>query len=511
MNVIDLFAFGDDGEALTLASSAGDATRSFRRLGENVGSLCVELRRRGVGPGHRILVLSGTRIETVEFILAAFGLGAVVVPISPLLGARAIETIARRSNPVCCVFDEPLALEIETALRASCSLFVSLTRDGRATSGECCAYEDLVEEPCLPEPAPVADESPCLVTYSSGSQGEPKGVELTHGSLRTFLEHYALLRSQFSCGTADGAVVTVLPLSHLGGLSICLHGLLTGCTTQLMSHFLPKTYLQMIARARSSLTMLVPSMYRALLKEQCLRELDFSALRFCMTLGEPCPDELAAQIEASFGATTVSAYGLTECLTGIGHARENLWRGGVKRGSCGTVIFGLVKLLDEHGNDHAELGELWVKNPTVRSCYLDPRLNADRLMDGWFRTGDVFYRDPDGHFFHRGRSDDMFVCNGKNIYPVELERVLMSHPAVELACAAPVQSRRHGTVPGVLIIAKRPVSEVEILDVSARLGPTHAVPKIIEFVDRCPEVGPGKIDRSAARRLLQTAYDRAYP
>ncbi len=152
-----------------------------------------------------------------------------------------------------------------------------------------------------------------------------------------------------------------------------------------------------------------------------------------------------------------------------------------------------------------------MKNPTVRDCYLDPRLNAERLVDGWFKTGDVFYRDADGHFFHRGRSDDMFVCNGKNIYPVELERVLMSHPAVELACAAPVQSRRHGTVPGVLIIAREPVSEIEILDVSARLGPTHALPKLIEFVDRCPEVGPGKIDRLAARRLLQSAYDRTHP
>jgi acyl-CoA synthetase (AMP-forming)/AMP-acid ligase II len=144
-----------------------------------------------------------------------------------------------------------------------------------------------------------------------------------------------------------------------------------------------------------------------------------------------------------------------------------------------------------------------VRNATVHACYLDPGLNEERLRGGWFRTGDLFCRDEDGDFFHRGRADDMFICNGKNIYPTEIEQLLTSHPAVEVACAAPVDVPGRGTVPGVMIVAKSPVREAELQEFFMREGPSHAVPQVIRFADALPLLGPGKLDRRQVQRFLQ--------
>ncbi len=517
MNVMERFDRDTDTRALIqVLGPAPRAERTHRQLLENVSSLCIELRRRGVQPGDRVLILSGLLIQTLESMLAAFNLGAVAVPVNPLLGASNIEAIIRSLAPACCIFEEGLQPELAATLEPCCRLYISLKlRDAPGSSGWL-PYESLLDEPSMPLARPEhVDDTPALIVYSSGSEGRPKGISMTHGSLATFLHHYDMLCSQFEPGASPARppspLVTVLPLSHLGGLGICLQGLMSGRTTYLMSPFLPEPYLRLLAAARCSLMMLVPSLYRSLLKEPSLPELDLSALRFCMTLGEACSAEFAAQIETAFAATAVSAYGLTECLTGIGHSRQELYAGGVKRGSCGTHCFGEVRLVDEHGQENAGVGELWVRNPTVRECYLDPELNGSRFAQGWFRTKDLFQRDADGHYFHRGRCDDMFVCNGKNIYPAEIEVLLMSHPAIELACAAPVMSKDNRTLPAVLILPRQPITEAEVLEYSAKAGPAHAIPQMIRFATSCPQVGPGKIDRVEAHRLLQDAYDQAHP
>jgi acyl-CoA synthetase (AMP-forming)/AMP-acid ligase II len=232
-------------------------------------------------------------------------------------------------------------------------------------------------------------------------------------------------------------------------------------------------------------------------------------LRYGITMGEPCTPELATAVAARFGVPVSSAYGMTECLTGIGHLRRDLLAGTVKPGSCGTLCFGDVRLIDAQGREDPSFGELWVSNPTVHACYLDPSLNDERLRDGWFRTGDLFFRDDDGHFFHRGRSDDMFVHNGKNVYPAELEAVLMKHPDVEQVCAVPIRGADDAALPAVLIRSKRELSAGEVLDFSAKNGASHAIPKLVAFTDGFPEAGPGKIDRAAVVRRLQADFDRA--
>jgi acyl-CoA synthetase (AMP-forming)/AMP-acid ligase II len=180
----------------------------------------------------------------------------------------------------------------------------------------------------------------------------------------------------------------------------------------------------------------------------------------------------------------------------------------VKRGSCGRQLFGEVSLRDSEGREHPGSGELWVRNATVHPCYLDATLNEEKFRDGWFRTGDLFCRDSDGDFFHRGRVDDMFICNGRNIYPLEIELLLMRHAAVEAACAAPVSLGSNGQAPAVMIVPRAPIDPAAIQDFAMKHGASHAVPQLVLMTDQLPLIGPGKLDRVRVRHLLQQAYEQ---
>lgn len=151
-------------------------------------------------------------------------------------------------------------------------------------------------------------------------------------------------------------------------------------------------------------------------------------------------------------------------------------------------------------------GELWLRNKTVRPCYMAPEMNAARLHDGWFATGDLFERDETGEFYNFGRADDMFVCNGRNIYPVEIESVLVRHPLVQNVCAAPMRNREDRS--GRAARAARISRGIGCDRSRARHRASHAVPQLVSFAERLPEVGPGKVNRREVGRLLQAVHDR---
>ncbi len=514
MNLINQLTHEADGQAIAhVVSTTSRRSRSQRELLRNTQRLSVSLQAHGVRDGDRVLILTTSPVETLESILAAFHMGATAVPVSPLTGQRNLESIVSEMRPACCIFEEPLPPAIDAALPGGCQR-VSLNRVSEPARGRWLSYATLVEtENATSGPFPSRPDHPALVVYSSGSEGQPKAIAFSHAQLLTFLEHYAELYAQFFAPAADEArhtpVALAVPLTHMGGLIIGLRALMAGDPLYSMTYFVPDTFLSLIGETRCPLIMLVPSMYRALLKSAQLQTTDRSAVKFCMTFGEACPVELVRQIEEAFRAPVVSAYGLTECLTGLGHVRESLLRQGAKQGSCGQHFFGEVKLVDEHLREHPSLGELWVRNSTVHECYLDAQLNRSRFKDGWFRTRDLFFRDAGGNFFHRGRCDDMFICNGKNLYPAEIESVLMGHPSVEFVFAAPVLSASRQSLPAVLVVPKRPVSESELREFAIAHGPAHAVPQVVRIVQTLPQTGPGKINRLEAKRLLQEAYQDA--
>lgn len=515
MNVARMFELSTHGDALVYGSPATGATRiTHAQLQSDVLKLCHSLQRLGVGPGDRVLVLCTSSVAAVEIILATLRLGAAAMPLNPLLGPLALAAIAERTRPSACFFADLASAETVEALRPFCSVFISAQPFGPRCAHGGHTLASLLDAPAAPfDAAEVAPRQPALLVHTSGSQGLPQTIMMSHERLGEYLEHNAFLFSQFLDLDATHApepgvpMVSVLPFSHLGGLGTCLVLLRRAGTLYLPGAFVPRTFLEAIEQSRCRCISLVPSMYRSLLRCDALARTDVSSLRFCITVGEPCPPELAAEITRAFDATVASAYGLTECLTGIGHLRADLLSGSSKVGSCGRLCFGEYRLVSPSGVDSETHGELWVRNSTVARCYLDDALNEARFEGEWFKTRDLFHRDADGFFFHRGRADEMFICNGKNIYPAEVESVLTRHPLVDAACAAGVHSAKKGIVPAALVVVTAETTAEALIDFAARHGPAYAVPQLVKFVPSLPRVGPGKIDRLAAAKILQRSLD----
>lgn len=510
VNITQLVLESSDRSALThVRNHSTRSVRSIAQLRSNVAALSAAFKRLGVNVGDIVLVVGGSRVELAESLLAAMNCGAVGLPVSPLLGPSHLVSITTSMRPRFCVHEEDLDPLFRSALDSVGAIRVSL----RSQGGSEYTYDALAHQPAPPADYPdFPDEQLALVVYGSGSSGNLKAVTMTHGALLRFLEYSQFVYSQYSDGPntlqVTGPMIVGIPLVHLAGLGTCLLGLMSGRQTYLMNYFLAKTYLQLLEESRCHHMLLVPSLYGALLREPYLKLADLSALRFCITGGEACPSDLCEQIESAFGVPVVTAYSMTECLSGIGHSRADLFARSVPRGSCGKQLFGELSLRDADGAEQTEIGELWIRNSTVRDCYLDKSMLASRLVNGWFRTGDLFRRDSGGNFFHLGRVDDMFICNGKNIYPAEIELLLLKHPDVEATCVAPVRHKTKGTIPAALAVLRGPASASGIQEFVMKFGSSHIVPQIIVFTTALPLLGPGKIDRLAIQHILQERHDQ---
>ena len=183
------------------------------------------------------------------------------------------------------------------------------------------------------------------------------------------------------------------------------------------------------------------------------------------------------------------------------------------KGSSGVVWpEGEVKLVDAQGKEHPSYGEIWVRNPGVTPGYHNlPEVNRQRIVDGWLRTGDLFYRDPQGFFFFKGRTDDMFNSGGENIYPLEVEGLLLTHPDIADVSVVPVAHLIKGEVPVAVVVKRKGASigEAEVRDYALKNGPAYAHPRRVLFVDALPLNGAAKTDRIAVKALVRSALGDA--
>jgi len=176
-------------------------------------------------------------------------------------------------------------------------------------------------------------------------------------------------------------------------------------------------------------------------------------------------------------------------------------------GSCGVAWpEGEVKLVGPDGQDSPSHGELWVRNPGVTPGYYRlPEVDRERIRDGWLKTGDVFDRDAQGFFYFKGRTDDMFNSGGENVYPLEVENVLLKHPGVAEVSVVPAPHRVKGEVPVAMVVKTKgaEISEDELKQFCLANAPAYAHPRLIDFVAELPLNGPGKIDRKVVQRLMR--------
>jgi long-chain acyl-CoA synthetase len=277
-----------------------------------------------------------------------------------------------------------------------------------------------------------------------------------------------------------------------------------GGTAVIMPNFEARRFLQTLSRYRITHAGGVPAVFTLLLQQRDLIEtLDFSALKGLKIGSAPTPRELQEAVEAAFKVPVGESYGLTEGgPVMIGAPIDGR---PVPKGSCGIAWpEGEVKLVGADGREDTHYGELWVKNPGVTPGYHNlPEVNRQRIVDGWLHTGDLFSRDENGFFFFKGRTDDMFNSGGENIYPIEVEGLLLTHPDIADVSVVPYPHAIKGEVPIAVVVRRSgsDVSEKEIRDFALKKGPAYAHPRRVLFLNELPLSGVAKTDRNAVKKL----------
>jgi long-chain acyl-CoA synthetase len=462
----------------------------------------------GMEPGERLIMSVSNRIEFMEIMFGAMRAGIVPVPINTGLSADVIDYIIGDSD---CRggLVEPIANTVIADIVDQHQLGVKLILDG--VRDEWNDYETAMAgvEPTL-APTRLSDDHICFQAYTSGSTGRPKGVPLTHAGQVWWLDCYA----RYWPPNPDARSLVAVPLYHKNAMAgAAKPRLVAGGSFVLMPQFNAQKFLQNIENYKVTTIGGVPTVFSLILQEQeMLQNLDLSSLQLAIVGSAPVHDELFEEMRDKLGCEVMQSYGLTE--GGPVMFGPPVEGGTTPIGSAGKPWpEGEVKLVDTEGDDSVNIGELWVRNPGVISGYHNlPKINAERIVDGWLRTGDLFRRDEDDFYYFVGRTDDMFNCGGENIYPQEVENLLMSHPAVNEACVVPVPYRTKGDAPVTMLslIKGADADEEEIKSYCLKNGPAYAHPRRIIIVDELPLSGARKIDRSwIKKRMTDECQDLA--
>lgn len=342
-----------------------------------------------------------------------------------------------------------------------------------------------------------------VIIYTSGTTGRPKGAEITHGNLSSNLQS---LHEAWGW-QANDILLHVLPLFHVHGLFVALHGALhAGATTLLMRDFNAHKALQTLVDRQCTVFMAVPTIHQRLLNVQDASSFNLSHLRLITSGSDRLSDEVFTGFQRIFGYTLLERYGMTE----TGMNCSNPLHGERRVGSIGFPLPGVeIRIVDSETRESlpdGEIGELEIRGPNVfKGYWRQPDKTAESFTaDGWLRTGDLGFREPDGYITLCGRSKDLIISGGLNIYPPEVERVLVEHPAVEACAVIGCPDREWGErVTAVVVV--NPTEAVSGSDLIAfcreRLA-AYKSPKAVLFKDSLPRNAMGKVQKAVLRKEI---------
>jgi long-chain acyl-CoA synthetase len=486
---------------------------SYARLEAAAGQVAAGLRAIGLRAGDHIGLSCP---NTLHFPIAYYGilkLGGVVVPFNVLFKPREIASqLADSGAKALIVFEGAPELPMAQMARAACDAakgcghLIVMTMDPAAPSPveRSLTLGQLMRgQPEQVETHPAAPGDTAVILYTSGTTGQPKGAELTHLNLTlNAMASRDMLAPMLEHGPGAGSVTLVtLPLFHSTGQTAQLNaGMAGGWTLVLMPRFDPAAVLRAFETERVSSWIGVPTMYWALLHYARTAGLDVSgaaaSLRCCVSGGAPLPAAVLEDFERTFGVRILEGYGLSETSP---VACFNQAQKPSKPGTVGFPIAGCeIRVVDAH--DHplpaGARGEIVIRGSNVmKGYYKRPVETAEALRGGWLHTGDIGVFDEDGYLTIVDRKKDLVLRGGMNVYPREVEDVLMTHPAVSLAAVIGVPDERLGEDVKAFVVLKPGASTTAeaLIAWSREQLAAYKYPRIIEFRDALP-VGPtGKV------------------
>lgn len=500
------------------AVTFGDTHFTYAEINQRAAQVAGGLQAIGINPGDHV-ALSCPNVPW--FPIAYYGIlkaGAVAVPLNVLLKPREIAYHLRDSGAsVLIAFEGTPELPIAAMARAACDdvgceHLVIATQDPGASSpvpGTSTLGALMQGHPTAFETRRRRPDDTAVILYTSGTTGHPKGAELTHDNM---VLNAIASRDMFQPATQGGflqdvALIT-LPLFHSTAQTCQMNsGLLGGLRLVLLPRFDPAIVLETMRREQVGFWIGVPTMYWALLQFVTATNFDTASvaahLRVCVSGGAPMPVDVMRRFEATFGVRILEGYGLSETSP---VACFNQLHRPSKPGTVGQPIFGVdVRCVDAQGAfvPAGERGEVVIRGPNVMKAYYNrPEATAEAMRNGWFHTGDVGTIDADGYLTIVDRTKDMIIRSGFNVYPREIEEVLMTHPAVALAAVVGVPDEGLGEEVKAFVVRRldMPLTEEELLAWGREQFAAYKYPRLIEFRDTLPVSATGKILKRELKR-----------
>jgi acyl-CoA synthetase (AMP-forming)/AMP-acid ligase II len=468
---------------------------TYAELAAAIDAVVALLRRWQLRPGDRLAVIGENCVAQVVLSFAAAELDAWMVHLNGRLTPREVDLVLDHSGARLAIYlSMPASPETTAHAKRHAARAVD-TPLGQWMLGP-------LNPHCTPEAVHAAShQQVAALVYTTGTTGQPKGVMLTHRNLLFIAAVSSTLRGL----TPDDRAYGVLPITHVYGLtSVMLGTLYAGACLYLCQRFTPDALLKALRDDRLTIVQAVPAMYARLLEQLGGAQPKLETqLRFAYAGGSPLPPSLKAQVEQLLGLPLHNGYGLTEAAPTVSQTRLDQPRDDT---SVGQAIPGVeVKLVSKGGG---EIGELWVRGPNVmRGYYREAELTAAVLdADGWLNTGDLVRQAEDGALFIVGRSKELIIRSGFNVYPLEVETVLNAHPAITQS-AVVGRAAAHGNEEVVAFVEPDPQQQVSIEQLHAylaeRLAP-YKRPSAIIAMAALPAAATGKILKNQLRQMAST-------
>ena len=483
-----------------VAIEFGDRRITYAALAASAADWAAAFAEAGLRPGDRVATLARNSPEQVAVFFACARSGLVLVPLNWRLAARELAYQLTDAEPAMLLTDPELR-QLGAAARDEAALDTEVASMAAPPPARAAA----APPPARPaaDPGGPAGDDPLLILYTSGTTGRPKGAVLTHANC--FWTNLSLDRT----GEINGGdvVLQVLPQCHVGGWNVQpLLAWWKGATVVLEQSFDAGRVLGLIERTRVTTMMGVPTNYQLLAEQPGFAAADLSSLRQVIVGGAPMPRPVLETWLAR-GVTVLQGYGLTEAAPNVLCVPAEYAR--AKTGSAGRPYLHVrVALRDLDGPDLVAgtgTGELLVAGPNVFAGYWrNPQATKAALDGGWLATGDIAERDADGFYWIRGRSKDMYISGGENVYPAEVEEALIGHAAVAEAAVLGVPDQRWGET-GLAFVVLRPGRHASAADLTDHCRTTLArykVPAQFRLVAQLPKLTSGKLDKVTLRAML---------
>jgi fatty-acyl-CoA synthase len=470
---------------------------SYRELDDRAGRLGAWMQTQGIAKGDRVALLMPNCAEFFEIQFACQKIGAICLPLNWRLTPKELDYILRDATPDLLVFDARFR-ETAPTLARECGIRETLEIDGDRTDS---SYEAACQADAALTPVACTHDDVCMIMYTSGTTGHPKGALITFGMV-----FFNCVNLGIPAGiTARAVQLVVLPLFHTGGLNCYANPILhAGGRLLLMRDFDPGRALSIIGDPELGVThfFAVPAPYQFMMQHPAFAETDLGRLEAAGVGGAPCAEAiLSAWIGR--GVPLIQGWGMTETSPGgTALVAEDALR---KIGSAGKALLHTeIRIVGDDGEDvpRGEVGELLIRGPNITPGYWNnPDATRKSFRDGWLLTGDAARFDDEGFVYIVDRWKDMYISGGENVYPAEVENVLYQLPQIAEAAIIGVPSERWGET-GKAVVVLKAGTELTADEVIAHCLANLAkfkVPQSVEFIEALPRNATGKVLKRTLR------------